>query len=141
MKKIVTAIPLAFYCSLLSAQNKNVDDNSNDYLLWSSVIAAAIAVTGFLVYRFFKSTEEKKEHLIPIIKKISPNPSHGPVSIQIEGRATLLKIFNMNDQPLGSFAIIGGEVQFDLSSSPRGNYILVAYYGATRSNAMQLTLE
>jgi hypothetical protein len=76
-----------------------------------------------------------------VIKNVFPNPSHGPVTIQIEEKASQLKILNMNGQPLGTFAVIGGNTHFDLSSSPRGDYIVVAYYGATKSNAAQFTLE
>jgi len=140
MKKIITAIPLLLCCSLLSAQNKNTEKDNN-YLLYGG-IAVALIVIGFLVYRFFKNTAEKKGDLIPVIKNIFPNPSHGPITIQIEGKASQLKVLNMNGQSLGSFAIIGsGEVHFDLSSSPRGKYMVVVYYGARESNAVQLTLQ
>jgi hypothetical protein len=140
MKKITIAIALLFCCSLVSAQNKDTDDD-NDYFIYGSV-AVALIVIGVLVYRFFKNTAEKKGDLVPVIKGVFPNPSHGPITIQIEGKASQLKVLNMSGQSLGSFAIIGsGEVQFDLSSSPRGNYMVVAYYGATQSNAVQFTLQ
>lgn len=140
MKRTIATITLLFYCSLLSAQNKDTDDGNN-YFLYGG-IAVVLIVIGVLVYRFFKNTEEKKADLIPVIKKVFPNPSHGPVTILIEGKASQLKVLNMSGQALGSFAIIGsGEVQFDLTSSPRGNYMVVAYYGATKSNAVQFTLQ
>jgi len=76
-----------------------------------------------------------------VIKKIFPNPSHGPVTIEIQGKASQLKILNMSGQPLGAFAVTGGNLQFDLSSMPRGKYIAVAFYGATESNSVQFTLQ
>jgi hypothetical protein len=139
MKKIIPLI--AFLCSsiLLSAQNKNTDQ-VNDYLLYGG-IAIIVLVAAFFVYRFFKSTAEKKSDFIPFIKGIYPNPSHGPITIEIRGKASQLKVFDTEGQQLGAFAVIGGDVQFDLSSSPRGNYIIIAYYGATQSNAVQFTLQ
>jgi ABC-type nickel/cobalt efflux system permease component RcnA len=139
MKKLITVIALVFCCSLLSAQNKDTDQGTN-YLLYGG-IAIVVLVAGFLVYRFFKSTEEKKSDLTPVIKQVVPNPSHGPVTIQIQGKASQLKVFNMNGQQLGAFAVTGGDSHLNLTSSPRGDYTVIAYYGATESNAVQFTLQ
>lgn len=114
---------------------------SSDFYLYGGIAVVALVVTGFLVYRFFKSTEEKKSDMVPVIKKVFPNPSSGPLTIQIEGKASQLKVFNMNGQLLGAFAVIGGETHLNFSSSPRGTYIIIAYYGVTQSNAVQFMLE
>jgi ABC-type nickel/cobalt efflux system permease component RcnA len=139
MKKIITAIAFVFCCSLLSAQNKDADQ-TNNYLFYGGIAIVAL-VAGFLVYRFFKSTAEKKSDRVPVIKNIFPNPSHGPVTIQIEGKASQLKVFDMDGQQMGAFAVTGGDVHFDLSTSSRDTYTVIAYYGATPSNAVQFTLE
>ena len=139
MIKTITTIALVFCCSLLSAQNDNTDKNQN-YFLYSG-IAVILIVAGILIYRFFRNTAEKKSDRVPVIKNVFPNPSPGPVTIQIEGKATQLKLLNMNGQPLGAFAVVGGDAHFDLSSMPRGNYKVIVYYGATPSNAVQFTLK
>ena len=104
-------------------------------------LGLAIAVVGYLVYRFFKSTEEKKSDMIPIIKRINPNPSSGPVAIEIAGKASLLKVLNPKKQVLGTFAITGGDVHFDFTKMPRGKYLVIANYGGAESNAAEFTLE
>ena len=139
MKKIISTVPPVFCCILLSAQNDNTG-NTKNYFLYTG-IAVVLIVAALLVYRFFRNTAEKKSDMIPVIKKVYPNPSHGPVTIEIEGKASQLKVLNMNGQSLGAFAVIGGDTHFDLSSMPRGNYMVVAYYGATQSNAVQFTLQ
>jgi hypothetical protein len=111
-------------------------------VIFYGCLGVALLIVGYLVYRFFKNTEEKKADLVPIIKSISPNPSKGPITIEIQGHASQLKILNMSGQSLGAFAVIGaGEVHFDFSSMPRGKYLVVVYYGATESNAMPFTLQ
>jgi ABC-type nickel/cobalt efflux system permease component RcnA len=139
MKKTITVIVLLFCCSLLSAQDKNTDQR-NEYFLYAGMAIVAL-VAGFLVYRFFKTTQEKKSDLVTVIKKVFPNPSHGPITIYVEGKASQLKIFNGDGNPLGAFAVTGGEMHFDFSSMPRGNYTVIAYYGATASNAVQFVLQ
>jgi hypothetical protein len=140
MKKIITVIALLFCCNILSAQDDSAD-NDNNMFLYGGIAVVALAIIGFLVYRFFKNTAEKKSDRIPVIKNVFPNPSSGPLTIQIEGKASQLKVFNMNGQPLGAFAVIGGDTHFNLSSMPRGSYTVIAYYGATQSNAVQFTLQ
>jgi hypothetical protein len=141
MKKTISIIVSLCCYSLLSAQDKNTDQR-NEYFLYGGMAIVGL-VAGFLVYRFFKTTQEKKSDLVTVIKKVFPNPSHGPIVIQIEGKASQLKIFNGNGKgnPLGAFAITGGEMHFDFSSMPRGTYTVIAYYGATVSNAVQFTLQ
>lgn len=110
-------------------------------IIVGAIAIAVLAVAGYLVYRFFKNTEEKKEDLVPVIKSVYPSPSHGPITIEIHGKASQVKILNMGGQPLGAFAVTGGDIHFDLSKMPRGKYFVVAFYGATESNAVQFTLE
>jgi hypothetical protein len=93
------------------------------------------------ILSFFNNTKEKKVNLIPVIKKIFPNPSHGPVTIELEGDVSQLRVLNTNLEVLKAFAITGSEIHFDLSSWPRGNYIFVAHYGANQSDPVQLTLQ
>jgi hypothetical protein len=153
MHKIVAALFVVFCCHRLNAQPRTTTDkgssaettgiyllkvDSSSLLIWGIVIAVLIVV-GFLVFRFFKNTEEKKVDLV--IKNVFPNPSHGPITIEIQGKASQLKILNMGGQPLGAFAVTGGNMQFDLSNMPRGKYIVVAFYGGTESNAVQFTLH
>ena len=140
MRKVITTIALVFCCSLLSAQNKN-EDPAKDYFLYVGIAIVALGIIGLLVYRFIRNTQEKKSDLTPVIKNVFPNPSTGPVTIQIQGKASQLKILNMNGQSLGAFAIIGGNAKFDFTSMPRGNYKVVVYYGATQSNTVQFTLK
>ena len=153
MRKIITLFAFATCSHALSAQNKDgktlslfADDFfllriDNTSILYGGIGLVVLAVVGYLVYRFFKSTAEKKSDFIPVIKRVVPNPSHGPVTIEIQGKASQLKVFNLNRQPLGAFAITGGDLHFDLSKMPRGHYIVIAYYGATQSNAVQFTLQ
>ena len=141
MKKIITIIALLFCCNILSAQDGSTANGDNNMFLYGGIGVVALGVIGFLVYRFFKTTAEKKSDRVPVIKNVFPNPSPGPVTIQIEGKASQLKVFNMNGQPLGAFAVIGGDTHFNLSSMPRGSYTVIAYYGATQSNAVQFTLQ
>ena len=96
---------------------------------------------GFLIYKFFKNTADKKADRIPVITKLYPNPSTGPITIEVQGSASQLKVFNMNGSQVGAFAISGGEIHFDLSKAPRGNYMVIAYYGASQSNAVQFMLQ
>ncbi len=110
-------------------------------VLYAGIVVVVLAVAGYLIFRFFKSTEEKKADLIPVIKNVSPNPSQGPITIEIQGKASQLKILNMSGQQLGAFAVTGGKLQFDFSGMPRGIYIVVAFYGATESNAVHFTLH
>ncbi|MFI5129661.1 MAG: T9SS type A sorting domain-containing protein [Chitinophagales bacterium] len=153
MTKIVAALFMVFVCHLLNAQPRMAPDresssettgiyllkvDSASLLIWGLIIAVLIVV-GFLVFRFFKNTEEKNVDLV--IKNVSPNPSHGPITIEIQGKASQLKILNLAGQTLGAFAVTGGNMQFDLSSMPRGKYIVVAFYGGAESNAVQFTLE
>lgn len=116
-------------------------ERRKEYLLYGGIGIVALVVTGLLVYRFYKKTNSQKSNIIPVIKKVFPNPSNGPLTIHIEGQATQLKFFNMNGQPIGSFAVTNNEIKFDFSASPRGSYIVVAYYGAAQSNAVQFTLN
>ena len=139
MKKVITATAFVFCCNFLSAQNEDTVQ-TNNYLLYGGIAIVAL-VAGFFIYRFFKSTADKKSDLVPVIKNVSPNPSHGPITIQIQGKASQLKVFDMDGQQLGAFAVTGGEVHFDLSSSSRDTYTIIAYYGATPSNAVQFTLQ
>lgn len=153
MKKIITLLAFAGCCITLPAQNKDVKSQetladdlfllsvNSTTILYTSIGLVVLLVVGFLVYRFFKNTAEKKSDFIPVIKRVIPNPSRGPVTIEIQGKASQLKVFNLNKQPLGAFAITGGDIQFDLSKMPRGQYIVIAYYGATQSNAVQFTLQ
>ena len=83
----------------------------------------------------------EKKATKPVITKIHPNPSRGPLTIEVEGNVTQLKILSAKDQVLGSFAISDGEMHLNLSSSPRGAYYLVAYYGILESDAVQFILE
>ena len=116
-------------------------EHRKEYLLYGGIGIVALVVTGLLAYRFSKNTKEKKKDPPPVIKMVYPNPSRGPLTVVIEGKVTQLKIFNMNGQPVGSFSVAGSQVQFDFSSSPRGNYMVIAYYGALQSNAIQFTLN
>jgi len=153
MKKIITLLAFAGCCHVVSAQNKDVKSQktladdlfllsaNSTTILYTSIGVVVLLIVGYLVYRFFKSTAEKKSDFVPVIKRVIPNPSHGPVTIEIQGKASQLKVFNLNKQPLGAFAITGGDIQFDLSKMPRGQYIVIAYYGATQSNAVQFTLQ
>ena len=158
MKKTITTFALLCCSGPLLAQDKNVKEHvstgdTNDLgifllkidtssVLWGVVGVIAVAIVGYLVYRFFKNTEEKKADLVPVIKNVSPNPSKGPITIEVQGHASQLKILNMSGQSLGSFAVAGGgEIHFDLSSMPRGKYLAVAFYGGTESNAVQFTLQ
>jgi len=158
MKKITTAIALLCSSSLLCAQDKDGADQlknvtaadsgvyllriDNSSILWGSIGIVALVIVGYLIFRFFKNTEEKKADLVPVIRKVYPNPSHGPITIEIQGHASQLKILNMSGQPLGSFAVAGsGDIHFDLSSMARGKYLAVAFYGGTESNSVQFTLQ
>jgi hypothetical protein len=138
MKKIIITLIVVFLCTELSAQNKN--EQRNNLFLYGAIGIAAV-VTGLLVFRFFNKTKEKKGDSIPVIKNIFPNPSHGPVTIQLEGDVSQLQVLNSKGQVLKAFAITGNEIHFDLSSWPRANYIVVAHYGANQSNAFQFTLQ
>jgi hypothetical protein len=93
------------------------------------------------ILSFFNNTKEKKGYLIPVIKKIFPNPSHGPITIELEGDVSQLRVLNADAQVIKAFAITGSEIHFDLSSWSRGNYIFVAHYGANQSHPVQLTLQ
>ena len=150
MKKIITLLAFAGCCQSLLAQNNNVKVYGanlfflaidNQTMLWGGIGAVVLIIVAYLVYRFFKNTAENKSDFVPVIKRVVPNPSNGPVTIEIQGKASILKVFNQNKQPLGAFAITGGDLHFDLSSMPRGSYIVIAYYGATQSNAVQLILQ
>lgn len=116
-------------------------ERRKEYLLYGGIAIVALIVTGLLAYRFSKNKKEKKKDPPPSIKTIFPNPSRGPITVVIEGRITQLKFFNMNGQPVGEFSVAGNQAQFDFSSSPRGNYMVIAYYGAERSEAVQFTLN
>jgi len=153
MKKIISLLSFACCSSALLAQNNNANSLSlhgnhlfflkidNNTILYGGVGLVVLIVASYLVYRFFKNTQEKKSDFIPVIKRVIPNPSHGPVTIEIQGKASQLKVFNLNQQPLGAFAVTGGDLHFDLSKMPKGQYIVIAYYGATQSNAVQFTLQ
>lgn len=153
MKKIVSLLAFAGCSPMLWAQNNNSNSRApvsnhlfllkidNTSILYGGVGLVVLIIAGYLVYRFFKNTEEKKSDFIPVIKRVIPNPSHGPVTIEIQGKASQLKVFNLNQQPLGAFAVTGGDLHFDLSKMPKGHYIVIAYYGATQSNAVQFTLQ
>lgn len=120
----------------VSSKNKSMN-----YYLWGGIAIVAALVVGVLIYKFFKNTADKKSDRIPVITKVYPNPSTGPITIEVEGSASQLKVFNLNGGQLGAFAISGGEIHFDLSKAPRGNYIVIAYYGASQSNAVQFVLQ
>jgi len=150
MKKIITLLAFAGCCQPLLAQHKNVETHGgnlfllavdNETMLLGGIGAVVGVIVAYLIYRFFKNTAENKKDFVPVIKRVIPNPSRGPVTIEIQGKASQLKVFNVNKQPMGAFAITGGDIQFDLSKMPRGNYIVIAYYGATQSNAVQFTLQ
>ena len=130
MKKITVSLALLLSCTFLTARDTitekqpasatsrvfklhilQIDTTS---ILWGAVVIVAAAIAGYLVYRFFQNTAEKKTD----------------------------RVLNMTGQPLGSFAVAGGgDIHFDLSKMPRGKYFAVAFYGGTESNAMQFTLQ
>jgi Ca-activated chloride channel family protein len=116
-------------------------ENRREYLLYGGIGIVALVVTGLLTYRFTRNRKDQKKDTAPVIKGVFPNPSSGPVTIQIEGKATQVQFLNIKGQVVGTYSVTGGQVQFDFSSSPRGNYIVVAFYGASRSQAVQFILE
>src|SRR5258705_3176718 len=106
MKKVFAAIIFLCCFSFLSAQADKKTDSSENFIV-PGIAVVVLAIVGYLVYRFFKKTEEKKADLIPVIKKIYPSPSHGPITIEIQGKTSQLKILNMSGHQIGSFAITG----------------------------------
>ena len=89
-------------------------NSRQDSYLWGGVAVVVALVIGVLLYKFFRNTSDKKSDNIPVITKVFPNPTKGPVTIEIKGHASQLKVLNMNGQSLGAFAVSGGEVHFDL---------------------------
>jgi len=116
-------------------------ESRKEYLLYGGIGIVALVVTGLLAYRFTRNNKDQKKDTAPVIKGVFPNPSHGPITIQIEGKATQVQFFNIKGNVVGTYSVTGGQVQFDFSSSPRGNYIVVAFYGASRSQSIQFILE
>ena len=147
MKKLIVALILVFFCTDLPAQTNNQvssetmakKERQKELFLYAGIGIVALIVTGILAFRLNKA-KDQEQNFTPTIKKIFPNPSGGPLTIQIDGIATQLKISNMEGEVIIAFAIAGNEIHFDFSSWSRGTYTVVAHYGGIQSNAIQLTL-
>src|SRR5690349_21309061 len=102
MKKLLMAFACLIWSAIAFAQPTD-DSASNVSFVFIGIGIVALGIAGYLVYRFFKNTEEKKADLVPVITRIYPNPSQGPITIEIHGHASTLKILNMSGHQLGSF--------------------------------------